>query len=456
MWMNSHMGRSGPAEPGRFWPPSLGRLGMAFVLATGLTAPLPAAAGVVDDLRKLVDAGQYEAAFTLGAKHPDQAGNPHFDFLYGLAAVNANQRAKGVLALERHLLAVPANDRARLELAKAYFDMGDYTRARQEFEFVLRYSPPKEVQNNIQRYLDQMSSREAASAKVSSRVYVEWGGGHDTNVNAGTYNDAILGQPLAPDDPARAGKSLFSQFMAGGQWFRRIDPALSVFGGADLDWKHNPSASEFNTQNLGGYMGFSVQKGPNQYKLSLSDGQMWVDGDAYRNTLSVTGEAVRYGVGDGYVLSGVAQYAELNYADDFEDSDANMVTLGGGVQRTLDALWRPTLGLNVSWAREENQNLRDWLSRDFVTARFTLAANPNPQLALSLGLSLTQSDFAEVDLAFGTTRRDQTAVVDAGINYLIDKHWMLRTDLQFTENRSNQDLYDYRRTLFGVRGRYLF
>ena len=415
-----------------------------------------ASAGVVDDLRKLVDAGQFDGAYALAAKHTDLAGNPHYDFLYGLAAVNTNQRAQGVLALERHLMAVPANDRARLELAKAYFEMGDYTRSRQEFEFVLRYAPPPEVQKNIQRYLDQMTSREAASAKVAARMYLEWGLGHDSNVNAGTFHDSILGQQLAPNDSARASDSLFTQVMAGGQWLRRVDNSLTLHAGADFDWKHNPSAQDFNTHNLGGYMGFSVQKGPSQYKLTLSDGQLWVGGDAYRNTLSLTGEATRYGLGDGYVLSGVAQYAELNYADAFEDSDANMVTLGGGLQKTFATPWRPTLGLNLNWSNEANQNMRDWMSRDYVTARFSFSANPTQQLAFSLGLGLTRSDFEEVDLAFGTKRQDNTLVFDAGINYLIDKHWILRSDLQYTENRSNQDLYDYRRTMVGVRGRYLF
>ena len=445
-----------PASDRLAMNPSPKRMRLILAMLAAFVLAPSARAGVVEDLRKLVDAGQFEGAYTLAARHPNLAGNPHYDFLYGLAAVNANQRTQGVLALERHLLAVPANDRARLELAKAYFEMGDYTRSRQEFEFVLRYAPPPEVQKNIQRYLDQMSSREAASAKVASRMYVEWGAGHDSNVNAGTFHDAILGQQLAANDTARASKSVFSQFMAGGQWLRRVDPVLSLHAGADFDWKQNPSAQEFNTLNLGSYMGFSVQRGPSQYKLTLSDGQLWVSGDAYRNTLSLTGEFTRFGVGDGYVLSGVAQFAELNYADAFQTSDANMATLGGGVQKTFSSPWRPTLGFNLNWANEANQNLRDWMSRDYVTARFSLSANPSQQLAVSLGLGLTRSDFEEVDLAFGTRRHDDTRVFDAGVNYLIDKHWMLRSDLQYTENRSNQDLYDYRRTVIGIRGRYLF
>jgi thioredoxin-like negative regulator of GroEL len=39
----------------------------------------------------------------------------------------------------------PNNPEFAADLARAYFDLGDYVRARQEFEFVLRYNPPAEV-----------------------------------------------------------------------------------------------------------------------------------------------------------------------------------------------------------------------------------------------------------------------------------------------------------------------
>jgi len=97
--------------------------GLKSVLLAGCLAGLGVSAGAAGDqglteLRRLVDRGQYEDAYKLTSTMGGLAGSTHFDFLLGLAAVNSGHQAQGVLALERHLLVVPANDRARVELAK--------------------------------------------------------------------------------------------------------------------------------------------------------------------------------------------------------------------------------------------------------------------------------------------------------------------------------------------------
>src|SRR5687768_7354492 len=122
---------------------------------------LPAAAAPLDDLRRQVEASQFEQAWATAQANPQLIGDVHFDFLYGVAAINTGRVAEGLLALERHLAAVPANDRARLELARGYFLLGDYPRARAEFDFVLRYNPPAGVRNNIAGFLQAMQAREA-------------------------------------------------------------------------------------------------------------------------------------------------------------------------------------------------------------------------------------------------------------------------------------------------------
>jgi tetratricopeptide (TPR) repeat protein len=120
-------------------------------------------AAPLDDIRRQVESSQFDQAYQTAQSNPQLHGDVHFDFLYGVAAINVGRVAEGVLALERHLAAVPANDRARLELARGYYLVGEYARARSEFEFVLRYNPPAGVRENIARYLQAMALRENAS-----------------------------------------------------------------------------------------------------------------------------------------------------------------------------------------------------------------------------------------------------------------------------------------------------
>jgi tetratricopeptide (TPR) repeat protein len=427
-------------------------------LALALSAQAAAGDALLNDLRRLVDAGQYEAAYQLANGAHRLPQSPHFDFLAGLAAVNSAHYAQGVVALERHLAAVPANDRARLELAKGCYELGDYLRARREFEFVLRYQPPKEVQAQIQKYLDAMQSRELIGSRSSSRSYLELGLGSDSNVNAGTYNHQMdtYGGPVPLSDPgARETASGFGQIMAGTQWLRRVDASLAVFVGADLEQKSNPAAPLYDTTNLGAYTGFSQSRGPGLYRMTLSEGQFLLNAEKYRNTLSLTAEA-QYSLDSGYLLNGVAQYSELSHASANQMRDARLTTLGGGVQKTWSANWRPSLALQLTQAQEANLHMRDDLSRSASTAKVSLAAGPSERLGLSLAVSSQQNQFAQADLAVGTVREDSTWVLDLGLNYLWSRNWLLRADVQVTDNHSNQALYSYHRSFVGLHTRYLF
>ena len=177
-------------------PRGLRRIGCGLALSLCLAT---ANAVTLDEMRRLVEGGQLEQAYQAAQQSPELIGDVHFDFLYGLAAIDTGHVPQGLLALERHLAAVPANDRARLELAKGYYLLGEYGRARSEFEFVLRYNPPEGVRANIARFMDAMALRDTQRSNNSARLYAEVGAGHDSNVNGGTFHDELtfaVGPPI--------------------------------------------------------------------------------------------------------------------------------------------------------------------------------------------------------------------------------------------------------------------
>jgi hypothetical protein len=98
------------------------------------------------------------------------------------------QAARGAPADD--IVQFPDNDRARLELARAYFVLGELVRAREEFETVLRHKPPPEVEATIDRFMDSIRSQETRYRTTAS-FYAELGGGYDSNVNSGVGNPVI-------------------------------------------------------------------------------------------------------------------------------------------------------------------------------------------------------------------------------------------------------------------------
>jgi len=90
----------------------------------GLVLCVNAWAGVVDDMKALVEQGKTSEAYELGKSHPEELGDPTYDFYFGVAAVSSGRSGEGVLALERYVLNFPDNAYGRLELARGYFVLG--------------------------------------------------------------------------------------------------------------------------------------------------------------------------------------------------------------------------------------------------------------------------------------------------------------------------------------------
>ncbi|KPF95453.1 hypothetical protein IP87_16850 [beta proteobacterium AAP121] len=435
------------------------RLCLAALLPLLQALPLTAQAAPLDDLRRQVEAGQFEQAYSTAQRQPQLLGDVHFDFLFGVAAVNTGRIPEGLLALERHLSAVPANDRARLELARGYFLLGEYTRARSEFEFVLRYNPPAGVRANINGFLQAMQSREAADRRASARLYVEAGLGHDNNVNGGTFRDElqlVFGTISLEGSPSRQVADSYGQVALGGQHQTRVTPRLSVFAGADLDHRGNADETAYNLTNAGVYAGFTQLSAGALWRFTLGSSTLQVGGNRYRSTTQLGLESNLSLAADLSML-GFAQYAEFRHAEADRVRDARATTLGVMFTQGYPQLpGAPSVGLRMSWTHEDNQRLRADLDRHVPLVRVFGAMTPMPGMRLSVGLTAYRQIFGGTDIGFGTDRKDSALSADLVASYALDERWSVRGDAVWTRNRSNQDLYDSSRKMVSLKLRYQY
>lgn len=430
--------------------PRLAALLLAALLAGG------AAAAPLDDMRRLVDSSQFEQAVMLAQRHPELIGDVHFDFLYGVAAISSGRVPEGLLALERHLAAVPANDRARLELARGYFMIGEYPRARSEFEFVLRYNPTPGTRRTIETFLGAMQLR-SNDFQGSARVYVDAGIGYDSNVNLGPLAyDLPLGGGATLGIPSQALEDGFAYVGFGAQHQVRVSPRFSVFAGADLDHRANSKHHDFDLSNIAFNAGFTQLGGSALYRFTLGIGELRVGGERYRDTLSVGGEA-NWSYGAGRYLNGSAQYFEYRHAAAESQRDARAVALALTYSDNWPRLFgAPQGALRVSWTGESNSRGRPDLGRDVVLLRAFGAVTPTQQLRLTGSLSAYGTVYRDRDLIFGTTRKDAALILDLLATYALDPRWSLRAEWQSAWTRSNQDQYDSDRHSLAVKTRYQY
>jgi len=436
------------------------RLLAALAVALAVIAAAPALAAPADEVQKLLEAGRSADAYALGKQHPSELGKPEFDFYFGIAAIDTGHAGEGVLALERYIVQFPDNDRARLELARGYFVLGELLRAREEFDAVSAKQPPAAVQATIDRFLDSIRAQETRYRATASG-YVEIGGGFDSNVNSGVGDANINIPTLGTVQLAQAGVKSGDSFLhlgAGGQFSYPVAPGVALYGGASFEGKlHRDNFDQqFDQGNLGANAGVSVIRDKDLFRVSGSYATLTVDNRRFRDVAALGGEWHRQ-LDELSTLSLFAQTAVLDYPSQ-PVRDADFYALGMGWRRAFVHRLQPVIQLQALYGSERNDAspVRNDLSRDLYTLRAGVSLTPAPKWGLSAGISYTNSKFKDTDLLFLTKRDDDYYGLDVGVSYRWTKQLTIRGDYLRSDNRSNQSLYKYDRDAVTVKVRYEF
>ncbi len=419
----------------------------------------PAFSAPADDVKALLDKGNAAEAYALGKKHPDQLGNPAFDFFFGVAAIDSGHAGEGVLALERYAVNFPDNATARLELARGYFVMGDDQRAREEFNEVLKTKPPAAVVANIERFLDALRSRESAY-RTTAGFFAELGYGYDSNANGGVSSANITLPVFGNVSVGQAGvktRTNFSWLAVGGQISHPVSPGLAVFAGGQVDGKFNRSgeAQQFDQGNVAVNGGVSYFKDRNFYRLTASHAETSVDYNRFRTVNSLSGEWLHQ-IDELQTISPFVQYAEFAYTGANQLRDAEFTAAGLGYRKAFIGKLQPLFTASINTGKEHNTEGRPDLGRDLYGGRVALALTPAPKWAISIGSSYQNSRYQGQDLLLQTTRKDNYYAVDAFASYAYTRNLSLRAELLMAKNNSNLELYSYRRDILTFKVRYDF
>jgi tetratricopeptide (TPR) repeat protein len=179
-----------PMDVHRMRMKRLARCMLFLAVAGALTFAEPALSqDVLGQARALMEKRDAKGAYELLKPLEGQrAGDADYDYLLGLAAIDAGKPTEAVFALERVLAVNPNHPQARAEIARAYFVLGENETAKREFEAVRKQAgTPTEVNATIQKFLDAIDQVRASQGRQITG-YMEVTLGHDTNVNAGTSN----------------------------------------------------------------------------------------------------------------------------------------------------------------------------------------------------------------------------------------------------------------------------
>lgn len=432
---------------------------MHALLLLGSLLGTQAQAANADQLRSLIEQGQYAQAYAAGKAAAAELGQPDFDFFFGVAAVSAGHAGEGIFALERFLLQYPAHHQARLELARGYFVLGENVRAREEFEALQQVGLSPAEADLVERYLDAIRARESRYQPTAS-AYLELGLGIDSNINAGPSGASIslpnLGPVLLNSQGVKQGGT-FTTLAAGAQGTYPLAPGLALFGSVSSNARlHNGGENRIWDQTgLGGSGGLAILSGDNLWRVGGGYNSLSLQNDAYLNAASLFGEWQRQ-LGELDRLNLGLQWADLRYQGDNRPRSSTLTTLGGAWTHAFIHPYQPALTLSASYGQERSERNRPDFSRDIWSLRAALNLVPAPKWGLSAGVGFQEARHEGPMALLATTRQDRVTTLDAAVSYRYSQALTLRAELQGALQKSNVDLYEYDRSTLAFKARYEF
>jgi len=416
-------------------------------------------ADLVDDLAQLYRHGQIDQAFARAQRELGRLeGDPRFDFVYGVAAIDSGHTGEGVFALERVLLAFPEDDRARLELARGYFILQEYARARLEFSRVLARNPPAAVRANIKRFLDRIRLAER-TYRASAAAYAEAGMGYDSNVNSAPgraeFVSPVLGTGTLDASSVSTG-DLYGFATVGANLDYPLAPGRSVYASLTADSHINQDARRFDTAFIQGETGLGLTLAGQRLRFGVIGQRFTVNRAAYRDLAGLT-VGWRHALDRDTLVFGNARFAHLDYPAQAV-RNSNQWIFGGGLTRRFDAYLAPLLTLSAFGGHEtavsDSPSARASAQRALFGGSAGATLTLTPRLALNATVSAQSSRYRGQDPTFLVFREDALYQARTGVTWLISKDLSVKGMFAYYRNDSNISINDYHRRVAQLSLRY--
>jgi len=426
----------------------------AVVASCILLFSLGAAADAVTDRAKaLLGRGDAQAAYQLLLPlEPQRAGDPEYDYLLGISALDAGDPERAVFALERVLAVQPGNLQARAEIARAYYVMGERDTAQREFESVRAGDVPAEVRASVDRFLSAI----AASRATRFNAYVEIAAGYDTNVNAATAQSQVavpfFGGALFQLAPgALRLEDSFSSLSAGFAFGTDLSAQWSLVGGASYYGKYNRTVTLFDMASYDGALGLRWARDANAVTAVLQGQTYNVDDRRYRDSLGGTLQW-QHNLSEASQVSLFLQHAALSYPDPTQSiRDAHRSIAGLGLAHAFGGEHSPVVFISAyGGAERQDDESVPHLGHTPIGARAGAQTTLANHVILFGTLAAEQRKYDGDDPLFLVRRDDKQFDATLGINYTFAPKWSLRPQASYTENRSSIEIFSYKRTVAQV------
>lgn len=427
---------------------------MAWALCLAFSASLAHAEinqAVLEKADALLKAGAAEEAYQLLEPLELQAaGDQVYDFLLGTAALESQRPSKATFVYERILAVTPDYVGIRADMGRAYFALGDFGRAKIEFETVLTFQNlPQDLRSTVEQYAKAAEARAQDKRTVVS-AYVEMGLGHDTNI--GSANQAaslnypgsatVAANTYTPD----AKSDNYATLGLGAELNHRIDEQWGLYLGGDYRGRaYNRYCENTCNATVDGRLGMSYSGGAWLLRTGVVGGNYTLNNATYRDTTGLTADW-RMALANGNQLSLGASALQAQYlatGQSTQNTQTNLVTAG----------WLTSLGegdaifsLTATAGVELAVGGRDDGNKQFAGPRVLLQKSFNNSLGGYITAGASFSKYSGTNSLYNLNREESLYDLALGLTWSFSKGLSLRPQLSYVKNVSNAELYSYDKT----------
>lgn len=397
----------------------------------------------------LLNAGKAEEAYQLlEAKDFEYSGNSEFDYMLGVAALDSGHPDKATLALERVLAVDPNFAGARLDMARAYFHLGDLPRAKTELEMVMKQEPPEAARITIEKYLAAIDSAEEAK-RTRYSAYVEGTIGRDTNVNNSTSQSDVaipaFGDLVFTLSPTSL-KTPATYYMGatGGEVEHAFDDRWRVNGGLDLRQRNNNKMHTYDFGSLDARAGAAYATGNEVFRLGITWGFYEQAHLKNRNSYGFTG-GWQHNFDPKNQFNMFGQYGKNRYSDPtYRVNDFNQVVIGAGMLHILDD-GRSALFVSINGLKEGAVHDRADGSKTGYGLRLGGQTPFGEGVEVFASVGYQRGRYDKENLAFLAKRDDKQSDATLGASWHFAQLWTFRPQVGYSRNRSNIAIYSFDR-----------
>jgi tetratricopeptide (TPR) repeat protein len=397
----------------------------------------------------LVKAGRYADAYQLLEPLEDRlAGDIKYDYLLARSALETGRPSKASFIYERILAVEPNYVGVRLEMGRAYLALGDYARAKLEFEAVLRFENlPPGLREQAQVY-GKAADDYISGRKTVFNGYAEYGFGYDSNPQSQTkFNPLALTNEnfldLPPDQRKRSDH--YNAFVLGGEANRTMGGGFSAFLGLDTRGRvyNNIDAADFYSGDLRTGIGYA--EGAHNTRFSVTGGSYWLNDVRTRDSAGASLD-YRYlarktdQISVGLAGSTFKYIPDQLVTNNFKLDQATLGWLHG----TSDG--RGVYGITALGGVEKATENRPDGNKSFYGGRVVFQRALTDTTGVFFVGGVQRGKYSQVNVSFDLTRLDTLYDATLGLTWSFMKGWSLRPQVVRIKNKSSIQLFEFDRT----------